>query len=61
MPADRSFFELGGDSMQVIGLIQRARKEGLAISPGRLMSAPTAEGLAALLDAAADGAGEGTR
>ncbi len=61
VPADRSFFELGGDSMLVISLIQRARKEGLAISPGQLMSAPSAEALAALVDAAAAGAAGGTR
>ena len=38
--------------MLVISLVQRARKEGLAISPSRLMGRPTAQELAALLDAA---------
>lgn len=51
--ADSNFFELGGDSMLVITLIRRARKEGLAISPSQIMAAPTPEGLAAAAGGAA--------
>ncbi|MFF1920156.1 amino acid adenylation domain-containing protein [Streptomyces sp. NPDC058221] len=45
--ADRNFFELGGNSMVAIAVIQKARKAGLAISPKDLVMNPTVEALAA--------------
>ncbi|MCX3062160.1 non-ribosomal peptide synthetase [Streptomyces beihaiensis] len=46
--ADRNFFELGGNSMVAITVIQKARKAGLAISPKDLVMNPTVEALAAV-------------
>nr|AAG34184.1 SimH [Streptomyces antibioticus]AAL15600.1 SimH [Streptomyces antibioticus] len=46
--ADRNFFELGGNSMVAITVIQKARKAGLAISPKDLVMNPTVEALAAI-------------
>ncbi|MEU9013866.1 amino acid adenylation domain-containing protein [Streptomyces sp. NPDC048479] len=46
--ADRNFFELGGNSMVAIAVIQKARKAGLAISPKDLVMNPTVEALAAV-------------
>ena len=42
-----NFFELGGDSILMIQVIARARKEGLAIVPRDLFKAPTISDLAA--------------
>ena len=50
--ADRSFFELGGNSMMAISVIQKARRAGLAISPKDLIMNPTVEALAAVAGSA---------
>jgi novobiocin biosynthesis protein NovH len=42
------FFELGGDSMLAITVIQRARESGLAISPKEIIKNSTIEALAAV-------------
>ncbi|ROO60559.1 amino acid adenylation domain-containing protein [Micromonospora sp. Llam0] len=42
-----NFFQLGGDSMLAITLIQRARDAGYAVSPREIIADPTVAGLAA--------------
>jgi amino acid adenylation domain-containing protein/non-ribosomal peptide synthase protein (TIGR01720 family) len=44
---DDSFFDLGGDSIQSIQLVSRARQEGLSISPRDVFTHRTVAGLAA--------------
>ncbi|MBG0830941.1 amino acid adenylation domain-containing protein [Planomonospora sp. ID67723] len=44
--ADDGFFDLGGDSITVIRLVSRARREGLEISPREVFACQTAEALA---------------
>ncbi len=59
---DDSFFDLGGDSIQSIQLVSRARQEGLAITPRDVFQHRTVAGLAAVAGAAtsvADGAASG--
>ncbi|GAB1327029.1 hypothetical protein ACE1SV_13680 [Streptomyces sennicomposti] len=51
--ADRSFFELGGDSIGSIQLISRARKAGLRFSPRDVFTHRTVEALAAVAQDAA--------
>ncbi|MEV6695224.1 condensation domain-containing protein [Micromonospora sp. NPDC051196] len=46
--ADDNFFQLGGDSMQVVQVIAEAAVAGLSLSPGDLLRHPTVAGLAAL-------------
>ncbi|GIG59289.1 hypothetical protein Lfu02_36610 [Longispora fulva] len=45
---DSNFFNLGGDSMMAISLIQRARAAGLGISPKEIVEHPTVGALAAV-------------
>lgn len=46
--ADDNFFQLGGDSMQVVQVIAETAAAGLPLSPGDLLRHPTVAGLAAL-------------
>ncbi|SCF09054.1 amino acid adenylation domain-containing protein [Micromonospora haikouensis] len=46
--ADSNFFQLGGDSMLAVTLIQRARDAGYALSPREIIDHPTVAGLAAV-------------
>jgi amino acid adenylation domain-containing protein len=50
---ESNFFELGGNSMLAITLIQAARRAGIAISPRELIDNPTIEALAAVACATA--------
>ncbi|WP_244894106.1 amino acid adenylation domain-containing protein [Planobispora rosea] len=43
--ADDGFFDLGGDSIAVIQLVSRARREGLEISPREVFASQTVEAL----------------
>nr|BFE81257.1 hypothetical protein GCM10020093_038580 [Planobispora longispora] len=43
--ADDGFFDLGGDSIAVIQLVSRARREGLEISPREVFAGQTVEAL----------------
>ncbi|GII05874.1 non-ribosomal peptide synthetase [Planobispora takensis] len=43
---DDGFFDLGGDSIAVIQLVSRARREGLTISPREVFACQTVEALA---------------
>uniref|UniRef100_UPI0004C8B262 phosphopantetheine-binding protein n=1 Tax=Streptomyces sp. NRRL S-146 TaxID=1463884 RepID=UPI0004C8B262 len=42
------FFELGGDSLHAIRVVDRARKAGIAITPAQFIANPTIAGLAAV-------------
>ncbi|GHG93845.1 non-ribosomal peptide synthetase [Streptomyces lanatus] len=44
------FFALGGDSLHVIRVVDRARKAGVAVTPAQFIAHPTIAGLAALGD-----------
>ena len=48
------FFELGGDSIQAIRIISRARHEGLAVTPRQLFAEQTVERLAIDLEISAN-------
>lgn len=48
-----SFFELGGDSIQSIQIIAKARRAGLQLTNTQLFTQPTIAGLSALVNAAA--------
>ncbi|MEU4086733.1 amino acid adenylation domain-containing protein [Streptomyces aureus] len=45
---DDDFFELGGDSLHAIRVVDRARRAGIAITPAQFMANPTIAGLAAV-------------
>ncbi|MFD7243891.1 amino acid adenylation domain-containing protein [Streptomyces massasporeus] len=45
---DDDFFELGGDSLHAIRVVDRARKAGIAITPAQFIANPTIAGLAAV-------------
>ncbi|RUP05802.1 MAG: amino acid adenylation domain-containing protein [Mycobacterium sp.] len=49
---DDDFFELGLDSIVAIGLVHKARRRGLPLSPRMLFTAPTIRELAAVVDTA---------
>jgi mycobactin peptide synthetase MbtF len=49
---DDDFFALGLDSIVAIGLVHKARRRGLALSPRMVFTAPTIRELAAAIDAA---------
>ncbi|WP_370444067.1 phosphopantetheine-binding protein, partial [Streptomyces sp. Root264] len=40
------FFALGGDSLHVIRVVDRARKAGIAVTPAQFIAHPTIAGLA---------------
>ncbi|MEV4820396.1 condensation domain-containing protein, partial [Micromonospora sp. NPDC049274] len=44
------FFALGGDSLHVIRVVDRARKAGVVITPAQFIAHPTIAGLAAVAD-----------
>ncbi|OPF69921.1 hypothetical protein VT50_0237040, partial [Streptomyces antioxidans] len=46
--ADRSFFNLGGDSVLAMRLVSRARSDGLILTPGQVFQHRTPEGLASV-------------
>ncbi|MGR6316968.1 amino acid adenylation domain-containing protein [Micromonospora soli] len=48
VPVEGNFFELGGNSLLAIPVIQKAREFGLAITPRQLIENPTIEKLAAV-------------
>ena len=50
------FFELGGDSLHVIRVIDRARKAGMSLTPAQFIANPTIAGLAAVATARAGAA-----
>lgn len=52
-----SFFNIGGDSLNVIHLSLEAEKQGLRLSPALLVQYPAIRDLAAALDARADDSG----
>ncbi|MGW6912669.1 amino acid adenylation domain-containing protein [Kitasatospora sp. NPDC054939] len=52
------FFELGGDSLHAIRVVDRARKAGIAITPAQFIANPTIAGLAAV---ATELVGDGAR
>ena len=55
--ADDAFFELGGDSLSALRLLQQLRSRGLGdLRPAQLFSAPTPAGVASLLGAPAPAA-----
>jgi non-ribosomal peptide synthase protein (TIGR01720 family) len=45
-----NYFELGGDSIQCIQVISKARRSGIRITTGMLFENPTVEGLAAVAE-----------
>ncbi|WP_228560374.1 non-ribosomal peptide synthetase [Catenulispora pinisilvae] len=45
-----NFFELGGDSLLAVSVIQRARRAGFALSPMEIVNNPTVEALAAVAE-----------
>lgn len=47
VPADRSFFELGGDSLAVVRLVAAAQRDGLGLSARDVLLDQTVEALAA--------------
>ena len=50
------FFQLGGDSLHLIRVVDRARKAGITITPAQFIANPTIAGLAAIATTAATGA-----
>ncbi|MEV6345241.1 amino acid adenylation domain-containing protein [Actinoplanes sp. NPDC051851] len=54
---DDDFFALGGDSLHVIRVVDRARKAGITITPAQFIANPTVAALAALAATEAPGAG----
>jgi non-ribosomal peptide synthase protein (TIGR01720 family) len=51
-----NFFEIGGDSLQIIRILSRAAKEGLSIAPDVVLAHPTIAGQAQFAEAAPDAA-----
>ncbi len=51
---DDDFITLGLDSILAIGLVHKARRRGLALSPRMVFTAPTVRGLAAAIDTAGE-------
>lgn len=51
---DDDFFTLGLDSIVAIGLVHKARRRGVALSPRMLFTAPTIRELAAAIDTAGE-------
>ncbi|MEH0449382.1 condensation domain-containing protein [Streptomyces sp. B21-102] len=56
---DDDFFALGGDSLHVIRVVDRARKAGIAVTPAQFIAHPTIAGLAQVAGAPAASAGQG--
>ncbi|WP_329022623.1 non-ribosomal peptide synthetase [Streptomyces sp. NBC_01423] len=55
---DDDFFEVGGDSLHAIRVVDRARKAGIGITPAQFIANPTIAGLAAVAtDPGAPGTG----
>ncbi|MGW1954895.1 condensation domain-containing protein, partial [Streptomyces sp. NPDC001920] len=56
------FFAVGGDSLHVIRVVDRARKAGISVTPAQFIANPTIAGLAAVATTAAveRGGGEGS-
>jgi amino acid adenylation domain-containing protein/non-ribosomal peptide synthase protein (TIGR01720 family) len=57
---DDSFFDLGGDSIQSIQLVSRARQEGLSLTPRDVFTHRTVAGLAAVAGTVSPRAGRGS-
>lgn len=51
---DDDFFTIGLDSILAIGLVHKARRRGLALSPRMVFTAPTIRQLAAVIDTAGE-------
>ncbi|WP_017624253.1 AMP-binding protein, partial [Nocardiopsis chromatogenes] len=58
--ADDGFFTLGGDSIQAIALVGRARGRGIALTPADVVTEQTPAGLAAVAGRTEPDGGEGT-
>ncbi|MGN9779203.1 amino acid adenylation domain-containing protein [Micromonospora sp. H33] len=52
---DDDFFALGGDSLHVIRVVDRARKAGVVVTPAQFIAHPTITGLASVATEAATG------
>ncbi|MEW2384378.1 amino acid adenylation domain-containing protein [Micromonospora sp. NPDC047707] len=52
---DDDFFALGGDSLHVIRVVDRARKAGVVVTPAQFIAHPTIAGLASVATEAAAG------